>query len=80
MLNEKKRLKLLNQFLNDSPLTRDFKVEVSSYSVRYYPKQVYMHIEDVEMLNKIREGATNFLYWLERNGYDIVKVRKKKGA
>ena len=71
---------LLEKFINDSPLAKEIKVEVTEHSQRFTPKfkGAEAHYEDAKLLSSILMGAENLLFWLRRNNYTIIK--KKKGG
>ncbi len=80
-MTDKQQSKILEQFINDSPLAKEIKVDVNynhkSFKPRYEGAKAYY--EDCNMLSNILLGAENFCYWLRRKGYKIAIKRQNKG-
>ena len=76
----KKYLKLINDFANDQTLAKDINVEITEYCKSFKPKEgvAGAKYEDANLLSDIIMGAENLLYYLERNGYEIVKRKRRK--
>lgn len=76
----KKNLKLLNEFANNTCIAKggEINVTISDGCVNYKPqgKSNGMKIEDTNLLTDIIRGATHLIFFLEREGYTIVKRRK----
>jgi hypothetical protein len=75
---KKENLKILNDFSNDHVLATHIKVEISDYNKSFKPRQSNgaAKYEDANLLSSIICGAENLVYYLERNGYKIIKVKK----
>ena len=73
---------LLEAFANGQSVTKggNIKVTVDRFSTHLQPKEGYsgFKIEDCIFLNELMMGANNFMYWLRREGYKIIKPKVKK--
>ena len=72
--------KILNMFANDSPLATNIKVDITGTHKSFKPrfKDSKAYYEDANLLSTIITGAENFCWWLERNGFKIVKKGSAK--
>lgn len=72
---KKESLKILNDFANSHTLASNIKVEIGPYNKSFKPRKAhsFAKYEDANLLSSIICGAENFLYFLERNGYNITK-------
>ena len=72
---------LLNEFANNTSVATggEICVNISTGDSSYTPKNKdsYMKFEDCNMLHDLIGGATQFLYFLERAGYKVIKKRGK---
>lgn len=70
----KKNLEIINKFANSSPLAENISVEIRDYVTSYTSKNTTgAKYEDCVLLASLIQGATHFIYFLERNGYKITK-------
>ncbi len=77
-MNEK-NLKLLNDFANNNTLAVHIKVDITEHQKSFKPRKGQRaYYEECNLLADMIRGAEQFLYYLERNGYDI-KRKKKVG-
>ena len=76
----KKNLELLNDFVNDHVLATHIKVELrenhTSFKQRNSDSKSYY--EDCNLLADMLRGAESFCYYLERNGYKIIRSKNEK--
>lgn len=74
----KQNLKLLNDFANTSVLSTHIRVDITEYCKSYKPREVNSsaYYEDCILLAEMVSGAEHFLYFLERNRYEIKKKKK----
>lgn len=76
-MTDKQHYKFIEDFSNDYLATdTGIKVIYNSSYIHYKPMRVNTKQEDVDYLSSRVDGATSFLYWLRRNGYEIVKKSK----
>lgn len=78
-MTDKKHEQLVQDFANDHSVTIGGGIKVS-YTIghtSYTPVGNGMKHEDVNYLHDQIRCACAFLFWLRRQGYDIVKRRKK---
>ncbi len=70
--------KLLEKFINDSPLAKKIQVTVTAHNKSFKPRYegATAHYEDANLLSSILMGAENLCYWLRRNNYKITKGKK----
>lgn len=77
-MNEK-NLELINEYVNSLSVVKGGNMLITEYGthfVPFNPSEGGMKYEDCEYVHTCVNGARDFLYFLERNGYDI--KRKKK--
>ena len=81
-MTDEKRLQLINEFIASLSVVEggNIKVTKTDHSTHYEPKEVPngMKFEDCEYLTRTLDGAEQFLWFLARNNYDIVKSKKFK--
>ena len=79
-MTDEQQSRLLEQFINDSPMARSINVQVMTNHKTFKPRHPgsEAHYEDANLLSSILMGAENFCYWLRRNGYTIKKTGKVK--
>ena len=81
-MNIKQRNELLQTFANDNSVAKGghIRVEISDYGTGYKPYIGYpgFKFEDGQILSQIVDGASNFLWWAMREGYEIKRKRKVK--
>lgn len=78
-LTDKEHAQLLEDFANDHSLAIGGNIQVTKteHSEGYAPREGYggFKFEDGHLLSSILQGATHFLYYLRRNGYEIRKQK-----
>lgn len=76
--SEQKRYDLLNKFANSHTLATDIMVTVGPCCKSFKPRPPSLgaRYEDANLLASIIMGAESFLYWCERNNYEVRKVKK----
>jgi len=76
----KKNLKLLNEFANNTCVAKggEINVTIGDGCTSYRPcgESKGMKLEDTNLLTDLIQGATHLIFFLEREGYTIVKRRK----
>ena len=76
-MKEERRLELLNNFANDLSIVKGANMEVfiNPHTTHYQAKEagMTMRAEDCELVSQTINGAKQFLWYLERNGYEITK-------
>ena len=79
-MTDKKMYKLINKFINNTSIVNggDIDVVVTVNRTSMKPNKEGMKYEDCLLINELLRGSESFLFWLRRNGYDIVKKRKQK--
>jgi len=81
-MTDKKRLAIINEFISSLSIIKDsnIKVTMNDHCTSYEPKEPPrgMKFEDCEWLTRTIDGAEQFLFFLARNNYDIIKSRKEK--
>ena len=69
--------KLLEDFANGQSVCKggNIKVTVDRFSTHFQPKDGYdgFKCEDSQFISELLTGATHFMYWLRREGYEIKK-------
>ena len=79
-MTDKERLKILNEFIMNLSIVEggNIKVTETDHSTHYEPREVPrgMKFEDCEYLTRTLDGAKQFLWFLARNKYNIVKNKK----
>jgi len=71
--------KLVEDFANDHTLAEDIIVTHSSFHTSYTSKSNDgARYDDCCLLKTLVDGANSFMFYLRRNGYEIVKKNKKK--
>jgi hypothetical protein len=82
-MTDEKHAQLVQDFANEHSIAMGGGIIVnhSTVNTSYKPVGDGMKYEDVNYLKSQMDGASSFLFWLRRNGYDIVqkKVNIKKG-
>ena len=78
-MQDKKMLKLLNEFANDHVLATEIEVDIGHYSKSFKPRPGYSgcRYEDANLLASIICGAENLCWFMLRNGYKVVRSHKK---
>ena len=75
-MTDKQQRKILEDFINDSPIATHIQIKIYAHSKSFTPRSPNdgkAHYEDANLLMSILMGAENFCYWLRRNGYKIKK-------
>ena len=77
-MTDNQQNKLLEKFINDSPLATGIQVTVTQHHKTFKPRlpSSVANYEDCNLLSAILMGAENFLWWARRNGYKITKGAK----
>lgn len=78
-MDDKKFLKLLNEFANEHTLATNIKVEITPYCKSFTPRNPgsFAKYEDANLLASIIAGAESFCYFLQRHGYILHKKGDK---
>lgn len=79
-MEDKERIKLLNEFINDTSIVKGAEIEVyiSDLSRSMTPKHNQgMKYEDCNFIDTLITGAESFLFWCSRSGYEVKKRRDK---
>jgi len=78
-MNDKQRCQMLEDFANQHSIAKGGGIHVSytEFSTRFKPTPEHdgFNYEDSEYLRQILMGASQFIYYLEREGYEIKKGR-----
>lgn len=77
-MTDREQCELLEKFINDSPIAKYIKVEVSLNQTSFKPRDEahnQAYYEDANLLASILKGAEHFCYWLRRNGYNIKRSK-----
>lgn len=78
-MNDKERLKLLNEYIGSLSIVKggNIKVTKTDHSTHYEPREVPngMKFEDCEELTQLIHGAEQFIWFLARSNYKIVKKK-----
>lgn len=78
-LTDKKRLEIINKFINEESVVKGggITVSISDHNVSFTPiaEKTGMKYEDCCHLSNIIMGANHLLFYLARNGYDIIKKK-----
>jgi len=76
-MTDKQMFKLLEDFINDSPLAENIKVSVSHYNKSFTPRypDSEAYYNEANLLASILAGAENFLWWARRNNYTIRRTK-----
>jgi hypothetical protein len=81
-MTDEQQSKFIEDFANDSSVAigGGIKVSVSTGHTHYEPDECCggLKIEDANFLHDQISGATSFVYWLRRSGYDIIKRKRGK--
>lgn len=76
----KKNLKILNKFANNTCVAKGGEINVTisdgCTSYKPYGDTNGMKLEDTNLLSDLIQGATHLIFFLEREGYTIVKGGK----
>lgn len=75
----KKNLELLNDFANSTSIAKGGNILITENGTHFTPldsNKTSMKYEDCNLLYDLIKGAKHFLYFLERNNYEI--KRKKR--
>jgi len=79
-MNDKERLKIINEYISSLSIVEggNIKVTKTDHATHYEPKEVPrgMKFEDCEELSQLIRGAEQFVWFLARNNYKIVKQKK----
>ena len=78
-MEDKKMLKLLNNFANDHVIAEHIEVVIGEYNKSFKPRPGHdgCRYEDANLLASIISGAENLCWYMLRNGYKVVKSVKK---
>ena len=79
-MTDEQHYKLVEDFANAHSVSKDT-IEVTHTAHHTQYKAIPnsgAHYEDVVYLSQQVSGADAFVFWLRRNGYDIIKKNKKK--
>jgi len=74
-----KNLKLINDFANSTSVAKGGNILITEHGTHFTPldsKKGGMKYEDCNLLHDLIRGAEQFIYYLERNSYDIKKQKK----
>ena len=76
-MNDKERCRMLETFANQHSIAKGGGIHVTytEFSTGFNPTPEHdgFHFEDSEYLRQILMGASQFLYYLERKGFEIKK-------
>lgn len=79
-MTDKKSIAIFNEFIASLSIVEGGNITVTKteHSTHYEPKDVPvgMKFEDCEYLTRTLDGAEQFLWFLARNNYKIVKEKK----
>jgi hypothetical protein len=80
-MNDTEMYKILEDFANGQTVARDIEVRIYSGHTSYtprFPATSFKH-EDAEYLSELVRGATNFMFWLRREGKARLVKAPRKG-
>jgi hypothetical protein len=81
-MTDEKHYRLVEDFANSHSVAigGGIRVDYSCHHTSYRPQEgrAGMKYEDVNYLKEQIDGASSFLFWLRRNGYDIKKQIRKR--
>ena len=73
-MRDDKMYKLLNIYAKNNPLSEHIEVDVYSGGISMKPKPGHScYYNDAEVLTRMIDGATHFLFWMRRQGYEMRK-------
>lgn len=79
-MNDKDRLKIINEYIESLSIVKggNIKVTKTDHATHYTPSEVPigMKFEDCEYLTELIHGAEQFVWFLARNNYKLVKTKK----
>ena len=79
-MTDEQQSKLLEKFINNSPLATEIQVTVTHNTKSFKPRfdGARARYEDANILSSILMGAENFCYWLRKNGYSITRRKNER--
>ena len=77
-MTDEQHYKLVEDFANDHTLAEEIIVTHTSFHTSYKSKNNNgAKYDDCMLLGRLVDGANTFMYYLRRNGYKIIKTKKK---